>query len=283
MDKSQRRLLHQFFSCLLFAFLLSGCIENRSTAHLCINHPQICEGLNINDGQCNQIRTQLLWLRFDQIDNPSEFKLFDELELTKTYAQCMEVAGQTQSTTLKSKQRLRTESLIAAYQAIENIEAKLEASYLPSIIYYRWTKGDPDALDDFLKLENTDLLNTPELQLGLATYYHSKDKTYTLQILKKGLSFYDGRNNETLKKTVPELIKHLATTAHANNQLDEAYLWSLIGKNFAVPIVDEKRLALLYPMDNSKRVKIQAIADEISEDISDGKFDEKDINALAGL
>ena len=238
----------QYFSLLMLVWTLSGCLENRNTSHLCTNHPQICEGLNINDGQCNQLRTHLIWLRYDQLENPSEFKKFDELALTKEYAKCMHLAGQIEVTTLDSKKTLRIEALHQAQKAVEQIEQELETSHQPSIIYHRWTQGDVSALEKFLALEKTEHLDTPELQYGLATYYIKRDRPHAIFILKKGLTFYDGRDGRTLTETLPKILQSLATTTHAENLLDEAYFWAMVGDHFSVPIVNEKRLNLLYPM-----------------------------------
>lgn len=264
--------------------LLSGCFEsNRSTAQLCENYPQICYKLNERDGQCRHERTDLIWKRYDVVKKGSDLNKFDELLLTKKYAKCMELAAQIETTTLKEKKTLRTEALFHAYDSIERIEQELKSSYQPSIIYYRWTQGDNEALEQFLKLEETEYLDTPELQLGLATYYVDKDKAHTITLLMKALSYYDGSAGSTREKTIPDVVKSLATANHALGNLDLAYMWALVGGELGLPIAKEAQLKLLYPMADARRVQIADIAQDIASEIESGDFNNNLLNALAAL
>ncbi|KXF79972.1 DUF2989 domain-containing protein [Enterovibrio coralii] len=256
------------------SLLLTGCFEsNRSTAQLCENYPQICDKLNVRDGQCRHERTDLIWMRYEVEKKPSDLNKFDELLLTKKYAKCMELSAQIETTTLKERKTKRTEAVFHAYDSIERIEQELQTSYQPAIIYYRWTQGDNEALDQFLRLEETEYLDTPELQLGLATYYVDKDKEHTINILLKSLSFYDGRAGNTRDKTVPEAIKSLATTNHSLGFLDEAYMWAMVGGELGLPIAKEPQLKLLYPMTDGRRATLLDIAEDIASAIEDGDFD----------
>ncbi|NGN98675.1 DUF2989 domain-containing protein [Grimontia sp. S25] len=268
----------------MIPLLLAGCFEsNRSTAQLCENYPQICQKLNVRDGQCRHERTDLIWKRYDVVKKDSDLNKFDELLLTKKYAKCMELAAQIETTTLKSKKTLRTEALFHAYDAIDKLEQQLKSSYQPSIIYYRWTQGDNEALEQFLKLEETEYLNTPELQLGLATYYVDKDKEHTIKLLLKALSYYDGRAGETREKAIPDVVKSLATANHSIGKLDEAYLWALVGGELGLPIAKEAQLKLLYPMADSRRATIADIAKDIASEIEDGDFEKGLLMQLATL
>ncbi|CZF77729.1 hypothetical protein GCE9029_00382 [Grimontia celer] len=263
---------------------VAGCFEsNRSTAQLCENYPQICQKLNVRDGQCRHERTDLIWKRYDVIKKDSDLNKFDELLLTKKYAKCMELAAQIETTTLKSKKTLRTEALFHAYDTIDSIEQKLKSSYQPSIIYYRWTQGDNEALEQFLKLEETEYLDTPELQLGLATYYVDKDKEHTIKLLLKALSYYDGRAGDTREKAIPDVVKSLATANHSIGKLDEAYMWALVGGELGLPIAKEAQLKLLYPMADSRRATIADIAKDIASEIEDGDFEKGLLMQLATL
>ncbi|WP_028022850.1 DUF2989 domain-containing protein [Enterovibrio calviensis] len=268
----------------LTTLLLSGCFEsNRSSAQLCENYPQICTKLNVNDGQCRHERTDLIWLRFDVVKKPSDLNKFDELQLTKKYAKCMESAAQIETTTLKSKKTLRTEALFHAYDEIVRLEQELKNSYQPSIIYYRWTQGDQEALEQFLKLEETEYLDSPEMQLGLATYYVDKDKLHTIKLLMKSLTLYDGRGGSTIEKTIPDVIKSLATANHSIGELDQAYMWALVGGEMGLAIAKEQQLKLLYPMEDSRRHHIADIADDIASAIEGGDFNASMLHQLGAL
>lgn len=266
---------------LIVVLLLSGCFpNNRSTNKLCANNPQICLSLNNNDGQCRHERTDLIWTRFDFIQTPSDLNKFDELLLTKKYAKCMNLVAQIETTTLKSKKTLRAEALFHAYDAIERLEKELKTSYQPAVIYYRWTQGDKEALEQYLKLEETDYLDTPKFQLGLASYYVDTDKEHTVYLLLKGLSLYDGREGETRDKIIPEIIKTLATINHGLGHLNKAYLWALIGVNLELPIANEAQLKLLYPMTDEQRDQMTDIAELIADSIEDGEFNKNNLKLI---
>lgn len=259
---------------LLSCSLLIGCFEsNRSTNQICENYPLICNKLNLQDGQCRHERNDLIWIRLETQKKPTDLNTFDELIVTQKYAKCMELAAQIETTTLKTKRTLRTEALFHALNSIERIEKELKTSYQPSIIYYRWSQGDNAALEQFLKLEETEYLDTPELQLALATYYVDKDKFHTNSLLLKSLSLYDGRSGKTRDNVIPEVLKTLATSNHSLGKLDDAYLWALIGKKLGVRVANEAKLKLLYPMSDEKRQYITQLADTISTSIEDGNFD----------
>lgn len=265
----------------IFVLLLSGCFENnRNTNKLCSNYPEICFKLNNNDGQCRHERTDLIWARYDFVKKPSDLNKFDELLLTKMYAKCMLNVAQIETTTLKAKKTLRTEALFHAYDSIERIEKELKTSYQPSIIFYRWTQGDREALEQYLKLEETEYLNTPELQLGLASYYADKDKAHTVSLLLKSLSFYDGRSGYTQDKIIPEVIKSLATINHGQGKLNDAYLWALIGENLGLPVAKEAQLKFLYPMSDEQRDQMIQIAELIAESIEDGQFEKNNLKLI---
>lgn len=265
----------------IFVILLSGCFENnRNTNKLCSNYPEICFKLNNNDGQCRHERTDLIWARYDFVKKPSDLNKFDELLLTKKYAKCMLNVAQIETTTLKAKKTLRTEALFHAYDSIERIEKELKTSYQPSIIFYRWTQGDREALEQYLKLEETEYLNTPELQLGLASYYADKDKAHTVSLLLKSLSFYDGRSGYTQDKIIPEVIKSLATINHGQGKLNDAYLWALIGENLGLPVAKEAQLKFLYPMSDEQRDQMIQIAELIAESIEDGQFEKNNLKLI---
>lgn len=268
----------------IIPLFVAGCFEsNRSTTQLCENYPQICYKLNLRDGQCRHERTDLIWKRYDVVKKSSDLNKFDELLLTKKYAKCMELAAQIETTTLKAKKTLRTEALFHAYDAIEALENDLKNSYQPSIIYYRWTQGDNEALEQFLKLEETEYLDTPELQLGLATYYVDKDKAHTVKLLLNALSYYDGRAGKTREEVIPEVVKSLATANHSLGKLDEAYLWALVGGKLGLPIAKEAQLKLLYPMADARRSAIADIADDIASEIEDGDFEKELLMKLSTL
>lgn len=261
--------------------LINGCFDrSRSTAQICETNPKLCHKLNLNDGQCNVERAKLIRQRLTTVEKPTDLNKFDELLVTKKYAKCMELATQIEVVTLKEKKSLRTEALHHAYNSITRIEQELKASYQPSIIYYRWTQGDKEAQEQFLKLEHTEYLNNPQLQLALATYYANKDKNKTIMALEKGLSFYNGDEESEERQIVTEIIKTLATVNHSVANLKLAYLWVLVGEEFGIPVVGKDKLKRLYPLTDLQINKIESTSTIVIEQIKKGNFTSSLLSSL---
>ncbi|SIN77377.1 DUF2989 domain-containing protein [Salinivibrio sp. ES.052] len=252
--------------------LLTGCDGAPTTTQVCETHPELCEGLNTGDGQCRFERSDLIFDRLAVYQNPSDLNKLSELKQTKLYLRCMELVAEIEPTTLKERKTTRTEAVYHAYDSITRLESELEASYQPPVIYYRWSQGDNSALPQFLKLEGTRHLETPQLQLGLATYYVSRDKPKTVRILLHTLELYDGHDNTVMKNVIPEAIKSLATTNHALKRFEHAYLWAKVGQSYNLPIASGDRLSRLYTLTEQQEKSLQTLAFKISAAIDDGDF-----------
>ena len=174
---------------ILLSLLLSGCFDSyRTTERLCDNNPNLCQSLNLNDSQCRIQRTSLILQRHTTLQTPTDQQKFKELKATKEYQFCLEYAARIEPTKLKQRKTNRMQALYHSYESIERLNFQLLSSQDPSIIYYRWSQGDQTALLQFLALEGDPKLESPELQLALASYYIRKDKTKTLDILHHSLS-----------------------------------------------------------------------------------------------
>lgn len=248
--------------------LLSGCLErHRSTDSLCEKYPEICENTNLNDGQCRLQRTNLIWQRYDVLKNPVAEEKFKELKFTYDYQKCLEYAARIEPTELKERKTLRTRALINSYKSIRRLSEELAKSDDPEIIYYRWSQGEKGALRQFLQLEGTSALETPEMQLALATYYTDKDKAKTIQLLKHALELYE--RGQTIK---PEIIQSLATLSHQTKSITNAYLWARVGTELGASVVSQEKLVSFYPMPDDERQAIDLKAQQISTALEKGNF-----------
>ncbi|OLQ75283.1 hypothetical protein BIT28_10145 [Photobacterium proteolyticum] len=248
--------------------LLSGCFErHRSTESLCEKYPEICESTNLNDGQCRLQRTNLIWQRYDVQKNPVAEEKFKELKFTYDYQKCLEYAARIEPTELKERKTLRTRALINSYKSIARLSEELAKSDDPEIIYYRWSQGEKGALRQFLQLEGTPALETPELQLALATYYTDKDKAKTIQLLKHALELYE--RGQIIK---PEIIQSLATLSHQTESITNAYLWARVGTELGASVVSQEKLISFYPMPDDERQAIDLQAQKISKALEKGNF-----------
>jgi len=254
--------------------LLSGCFErHRSTDSLCKNYPEICANTNLNDGQCRLQRTNLIWQRYDVLKNPVSEEKFKELKFTYDYQKCLEYAARIEPTELKERKTLRTSALIKSYESIRRLSEELAQSDDPEIIYYRWSQGDKGALRQFLRLEGSSALETPDLQLALATYYTDKDKEKTIQLLKHALELYERGQN-----IKPEIIQSLATLSHQTKSIANAYLWSRVGTELGASVVSQEKLISFYPMPEEQRQQIDMKAKKISKSLEKGNFSARMVN-----
>ncbi|MGF1686262.1 DUF2989 domain-containing protein [Photobacterium japonica] len=248
---------------------LTGCFErHRTTDQLCEAYPELCADTNLNDGQCRIQRANVIWQRYDVMQTPTDQEKFKELKFTSVYQHCLEYAARIEPTELKERKTHRNRALLNTYTSIKRLNDELATSTDPEIIYYRWSQGDQDALRQFLRLEGTPALETPDLQLALATFYIAKDRTKTQTLLLRALSLYDA--NQTVK---PEIIQTLATLSHQQGSPHHAYLWSMTGIALNMPIASQEKLAFLYPMDEAQRAALTAQAIRIAEMIRQGEFD----------
>lgn len=248
--------------------LLSGCYErHRTTDSLCEAYPSLCAELNVNDGQCRIQRSNLIWQRYDVLKSPTDAEKFKELKLTYNYQVCLEYAARIEPTELKERKSRRMSALLHSYDSIRRLNQELASSEDPNIIYYRWSQGDKKALRQFLLLEGSAKLETPELQLALATYYTDKDKEKTLEILSHALELYE--EDQPIK---PEIILSLATISHQQGLAHHAYIWAIVGGDFDMPVVRPDRLAGFYPMEDAEREALNAQAKKITKALKNGDF-----------
>ncbi|MCW8328319.1 DUF2989 domain-containing protein [Photobacterium sp. SDRW27] len=248
--------------------LLSGCFErHRSTDSLCEKYPEICKDTNLNDGQCRLQRTNLIWQRYDVLKNPVDNEKYKELKFTYDYQKCLEYAARIEPTELKERKTLRNHALLKSYASIQRLNEELRQSKDPEIIYYRWSQGDKKALRQFLMLEGTPALETPDLQLALATFYTYKDKEKTIRLLKHALELY-----ERGQKIKPEIIQSLATLSHQTESNQNAYFWAKVGTELETSVASQDKLISFYPMPEEQREKLDEKAEEVATAIQRGKF-----------
>ncbi|WP_087019179.1 DUF2989 domain-containing protein [Thaumasiovibrio subtropicus] len=250
------------------ALLLTACGEqHRTTESLCQANPEVCANLNNGDGQCRIQRTNLIWQRYDVKNDPTEQNVFKALKFTKEYQRCLELVAPIEPTELKERKTLRTDALIESYKEIERLMLMLSDSTDPEIIYYRWSHGDESAKQSFLALEGTPQLDTPALQLALASYYASFDKKRTQRILQRGLELVEGEENFE-----PDLIITLATMSHQLKQRYAAYTWSKVAQHFELPVANQARLEQLYPMPEEQYKYLNDVAKRIAKDLKRGHY-----------
>lgn len=248
---------------------LAGCFEtNKNTEQLCENNPALqCERLNMGDGQCRVPRTNLAWHRFEVLKDPTDLNRIEEYKLVAEYKKCLELASQIQPIDQSDLKQRRFNALVNAGDDLETIVATLSKSRSPESLYFLWSQtGSDEARRSFLQLEGTPALESAEMQYALATFYTSRDQQKTRQLLIHTLELTNSSNINT------EVFKSLASTTYNLGMKQEAYIWTMVAKNFEVPIASEAELQLLYGFSDSIYQQLDDIADNIEDAVKGGEF-----------
>ncbi len=255
--------------CCSLPLILSGCFENRkNTDKLCADNPGLqCERLNVDDGQCRLPRTDLIWHRFDVLKNPSVENKIKEHQLTREYRRCLELASQIQAIDQTELKQKRVNALVNAGEDMKRLVSELEQNRTPESLYFLWSQeGDNRARREFLQLEGKPELETAHLQYALATFYITRDREKTIQLLNHALELSPANNVNV------EILKSLASSYHGAGETQLAYIWAMVGKEFDVPIASEAELALMYGFDEQTFERLDDVAELVVDSIEKGQY-----------
>lgn len=249
--------------------LLSGCFENRkNTEKLCADNPNLrCEQLNMDDGQCRIPRTDLIWHRYAVLKNPTVDNKIQEYTLVSAYRKCLELASQIQPIDQTALKQKRFDALINSGKEQERLVKELHQMRTPQSLYFLWSQtGDNQARREFLQMEGTQELDTAEMQFALATFYTSRNREKTIQLLNRALELSDAQSVNI------EIFKSLASTYQVLNDKEHAYVWAMVGKAFGVPLATPAELERLYGFSQEKFARLQSLADDVAKAIKSGQY-----------
>ncbi|WP_234999128.1 DUF2989 domain-containing protein [Photobacterium andalusiense] len=256
---------------LLLPLLVSGCFDRyRTTDSLCNDNPQLCQPLNLNDGQCRIQRTNLIWQRYDTLQTPTDQHKFKELKATQEYQFCLEYAARIEPTELKQRKTKRIKALHHSYEAIDRLTQELQFSQDPHIIFYRWAQGDQTAKQQFIALEGNTELEHPELQLALASYYIDKNKTKTISILHHSLSLYKANDNININ-----ILHTLATLYYQQEDIAAAYVWTKVANQYqsnTPPKTVTSSMKNRFSLTDKERQKLNTTVIDIVKKLNNGQY-----------
>lgn len=260
---------HVCLFALSIPLLLTGCLEgNKTTEELCQSQPGLrCEQLNMDDGQCRVPRTDLIWHRFEVLKNPSDSNKIKEYQLTAVYRKCLELASQITPIDQSALKQRRFNALVHSISELERIVQDLSASKEPESLYFLWSQtGNQNARRLFLQMEGTPALETAEMQYALATFYTTRDQKKTIQLLNHSLELTQrGKVNK-------EALKSLASTYQGLNQMQHAYLWAMVAKEFDVPLASEKEIQLMFGFEPDEYKRLDSLADDVASSLKKGQY-----------
>ncbi|WP_112478330.1 DUF2989 domain-containing protein [Vibrio variabilis] len=255
---------------LLSASLLTGCFETRkNTDQLCEQEPALnCAVMNTSDGQCRIPRTNLIWHRYDMLSAPTEANAVQDYYLLKEYRKCLELASQIQPIEQADLKARRFNALMFTINEQDRVTQSLSATTSPDTLYFLWSEtGDHAARRRFLAMEGSPQLDTPQLQYALATYYISRDKTKTYQLLNRSLMLSEG-----VSSVNNDVIQALASVTQSLEQPEQSYLWAMVATKFDIPIASENELRLMFNLSESTYKRLQKQADIVTKAIKSGDY-----------
>jgi hypothetical protein len=265
MNKKNNLISVTILSCVLIA----GCNKAPSFADLCKNNPKICTEFE-EDSWCKSERIAVGFANLAYQKSLKDLQQHNQLISYENYAECMGKASKIEHIKFKEKQSMRIANVAKAKKRIKEISDETINSNHPSLLYYHWTRYlNKNALQNFLALENTKQLETPTLQLNLATYYAKKDQNKTLHLLYRALELTS--MNEPINT---EIFKSIATIFADKNKHEQVYIWSKILKTHSPDDDSIKRVNLddYARSFQLKRDFLDSVASKTLEAILKGKF-----------
>jgi len=204
----------------LLPLALFGCDNKVNLARVCTNNPQICAEFK-EDNYCKKERKASILAQVNLKNSPDDLHKYESLISYENYAKCMALASKIEHIKLKEKKTTRINNLMKAKARINELSIETKNANHPYLLYFHWSRYlDDNALAKFLKLEGSALLETPESQLNLATYYIKKDPDKTLALLFHALELYKPNS-----KINTEIFKSLSSIFTDKKEFKQAYIW----------------------------------------------------------
>ncbi|WP_339766792.1 DUF2989 domain-containing protein [uncultured Paraglaciecola sp.] len=253
---------------LLLMFATTGCdvLFPMTAEKICKEHTEFCADLN-PDGWCLAEKSRIIKHRYAYQQSPSELIDFYLLEDFEKYKVCINNAAQIEHIVQIEKQTRRREAAVSAERELNRLIRKTQHSHEPHLLLYHWSRfGKKEALKEFLLQENQGKLNTPSLQLGLASYYVKFDLEKAKNALYQALSLY---NQEDEIDT--EIFISLSTINLKQENYPEAYVWAFVANEFKVANVNLVNIKQTLPASSNLRI-LEERAEQLVDNIEQRTF-----------
>lgn len=202
---------------------LMACEKGPNFAELCEQHPEICQEFQ-EDSWCKRERIAVGFANLAHKQAANDSNKFQQLIAYEGYEKCMELASKIEHIKLKVKKTRRINNVIKAQEKIKAIALATRNSEHPDLLYFHWSRYlDEHSLNKFVALEGNQLLERPNRQVNLASYYAKRDPNKTLKLLYHALELYP---SEAVIDT--EIFKSIASIFADKKEYKQAYIWSKV-------------------------------------------------------
>lgn len=248
--------------------LLAGCgAEQKTVAQICKDNPAICTDLN-EDSHCNVQRAEVIFDRAAEAKLPSDKNKYKLLISFEKYSKCIELASGIEHIKLKEKTTSRVNGFLTSLKEIKRLTEETVSSDDPNLLQYHWSRHQSQShLEKFLVAEKDKRLETPELQIALASYYMKRDVKKTIDILHHALSLYPAD-----AAIDPEIYTALTTIHYTQRNYQLSLLWALIAEEAGIERIEFARIKTELKELKIDADPIEALADDTLESIKLGQF-----------
>lgn len=248
-------------------FTITGCDSAKTVKTVCLETPEVCEDLNA-DGWCRAERRLVILGRHEENINPTDDLRYQLLLDLEHYKKCVHKASLIEHIKLKEKTTSRVNGYITSIREIKRISEATKNTNHPQLLYWHWSRNaDEQALDKFLALQKNRMLETPELQLKLASYYTKLDPNLTIDILYHALSLYKGDRPPNI-----EILTTLSTIYLKQEKFKHAYVWGKLGQLAGGNDIDLAPLRAMLINENQGIAALDTLAEQYLEAIEAGEF-----------
>ena len=252
----------------LSLLLLAGCgPEQQTVAQICKDNPAICNDLN-EDSHCNVQRADVIFDRHAEGKLPSDKNKYKLLISFEKYSKCIELASGIEHIKLKEKTTSRVNGFLTSLREIKRLTEETVSSDDPNLLQFHWSRHQSQPhLDRFLLAEQNKQLETPELQVALASYYMKRDIKKTIDILHHALSLYPAD-----AEVDPEIYTALTTIYYKQRNYQQSLLWALIAEEAGIERIEFSRIKTELKELKIDADPIEALADDTLDSIKLGQF-----------
>ncbi|UAA40431.1 DUF2989 domain-containing protein [Paraneptunicella aestuarii] len=259
----------RLISLIFGTLLLSGCdkFSEIGITEICEQYPQMCEDLN-SDAWCRAEKSKIIKNRYNNLKQPSDGWKYELLLNFEEYKQCIAKASQIEHIKLKEKKSGRVAGLITADKELRKLARDTQESKDPRLLYYHWSRfGSEEHLKEFLAYRDSELLESPEMQIALATYYVKNDREKTIQTLYHALELY--RANDEIDS---EIFNSLTSIFVKLEDYPKAFIWGYIAREFKVEKLDLSQIEALVRQTGGNIGALEDTADDYVDAIKSGEF-----------
>lgn len=262
-----RRVIAASLACFL---CLSGCdgLFTKTISDICSEQPQLCSDLN-KDSWCRAEKAKIIKARHEDLLNPNDENTYRLLIHFEGYKTCIDKAAQIEHIKLKEKKTDRVEGALTARSELKRLARETQASNNPYLLYYHWSRFNREAaLEQFLSYERTGELETPELQVALASHFVKFDRIKAIEILQHALELY--REDDEIN---PEIFQSLATLYLKEEDIPRAYIWATIAQEVEGSTdVDLLQIETLIHSQKKSTKNLKNLAKSYLTNINNGEF-----------